>query len=143
MRNWIRAILVPLSTLAILLLAACGQQTVGSATSPPTLTPADQWPDNRFTQSIPKPSSGTVTAVSEGNSAGYQIFAVYLDDIGEAEVDAYLQAVQEAGFQSVHDTLGIATENAVALGELFYNGEVSLSVAASGSSLSLAVSLPE
>lgn len=61
----------------------------------------------------------------------------------EAEVDAYLQAVQEAGFQSVHDTLGIATENAVALGELFYNGEVSLSVAASGSSLSLAVSLPE
>ena len=137
MRNWIRAILVPLSTLAILLLAACGQQTVGSATSPPTLTPADQWPDNRFTQSIPKPSSGTVTAVSEGNSAGC------LDDIGEAEVDAYLQAVQEAGFQSVHDTLGIATENAVALGELFYNGEVSLSVAASGSSLSLAVSLPE
>ena len=84
-----------------------------------------------------------MTAVSEGNSAGYQIFAVYLDDIGEAEVDAYLQAVQEAGFQSVHDTLGIAMENAVALGELFYNGEVSLSVAASGSSLSLAVSLPE
>ena len=68
---------------------------------------------------------------------------VYLDDISEAEVDAYLQAVQEAGFQSVHDTLGIATENAVALGELFYNGEVSLSVAASGSSLSLAISLPE
>lgn len=143
MKNRIRAILVPLLTLTILLLAACGQQTVDSATSPLTLTPADQWPDNRFTQSIPRPSSGTVTAVSQGSSAGYQIFAVYLDDVDEAEVDAYLQEVQEAGFQSVQDSLGIAAENAVALGELFYNGEVSLSVAASGSALSLAVSLPE
>ena len=143
MRNRVRAILVPLLTLTILLLAACGQQTVDSATSPLTLTPADQWPDNRFTQSIPRPSSGTVTAVSQGSSAGYQIFAVYLDDVDEAEVDAYLQEVQEAGFQSVQDSLGIAAENAVALGELFYNGEVSLSVAASGSALSLAVSLPE
>lgn len=143
MRNRIRAILVPLLTLTILLLAACGQQTVDSASSPLTLTPADQWPDNRFTQSIPRPSSGTVTAVSQGSSAGYQIFAVYLDDVDEAEVDAYLQEVQEAGFQSVQDSLGIATENAVALGELFYSGEVSLSVADSGSSLILAVSLPE
>ena len=143
MKNRIRAILVTLLTLTILLLAACGQHTVDSASSPLTLTPADQWPDNRFTQSIPRPSSGTVTAVSQGSSAGYQIFAVYLDDVDEAEVDAYLQEVQEAGFQSVQDSLGIAAENAVALGELFYNGEVSLSVAASGSALSLAVSLPE
>lgn len=99
MRNWIRAILVPLSTLAILLLAACGQQTVGSATSPPTLTPADQWPDNRFTQSIPKPSSGTVTAVSEGNSAGCQTLRSIWMILVRPRFDAYLPSVQEAGFQ--------------------------------------------
>ena len=79
MKIWNRALLTSLAMLTALLLTACGHaQTEGAASGEPQIlwTETDQWPDNGFTQQVPRPRAGVVHATAQGQSQGYDFFAV-------------------------------------------------------------------
>ena len=139
-----------LSLLALLLLAGCGGES-GTVLSPDvSVTPWTeicQWPDNDFTRAVPEPEAGTVTASMGGTSAGYDFFAVQLDGLSREEVQEYLQAVEEAGYQSVTEDLGMeASLEGVTVGDMYYRDGTYLSLSAGDqegdNSLGLLISRP-
>ena len=128
-----RTLLVFLSC-ALALLAGCGGEG-GNAPAPDvSVTPwteTDQWPDNDFTRAVPEPEAGTVTASMEGTSAGYDFFAIQINGLSRTQVRDYLQAVEEAGYQSVTEDLGMDVSlEGVTVGDLFYRDGTYLSQSA-------------
>ena len=145
-----RRILLVFLSCALALLIGCG---VGGGT-PPTpdisVTPwteTNQWPDNDFTRAVPEPEVGTVTASMEGTSAGYDFFAVQMDGLSREEVQEYLRAVEDAGYQSVTEGLGMETSlEGVTVGDMYYRDGTYLSLSAGDqaedNSLGLLISRP-
>ena len=143
-------ILMVFLSCALALLAGCGG---GHSTGPApdvSVTPwteIHQWPDNDFTRAVPEPEAGTVTASMEGTSAGYDFFAVQLDGLSREAVQDYLQAVEEAGYQSVTENLGLeASLEGVTVGDMYYRDGTYLSLSAgdreADNSLGLLISRP-
>ena len=129
-----RRILLIFLSCALALLAGCGGEG-GNAPAPDvSVTPwteTDQWPDNDFTRAVPEPEAGTVTASMEGTSAGYDFFAVQINGLSRTQVRDYLQAVEEAGYQSVTEDLGMDVSlEGVTVGDLFYRDGTYLSLSA-------------
>ena len=129
-----RRILTVFLSCVLALLAGCGGES-GTAHAPDvSVTPwteTDQWPDNDFTRAVPEPEAGTVTASMEGTSAGYDFFAVQLDGLSREEVQEYLRAVEEAGYQSVTEDLGMeASLEGVTVGDMYYRDGTCLSLSA-------------
>ena len=145
-----RRILTVFLSCVLALLAGCGGEG-GNAPAPDvSVTPwteTDQWPDNDFTRAVPEPETGTVTASMEGTSAGYDFFAVQLDGLSREEVQEYLRAVEEAGYQSVTEDLGMeASLEGVTVGDMYYRDGTYLSLSAgdreADNSLGLLISRP-
>lgn len=142
--------LMVLLSCALALLAGCGGAGGAAPTSDVSVTPwieTDQWPDNDFTRAVPEPEAGTVTASMEGTSAGYDFFAVQLDGLSREEVRDYLRAVEEAGYESVTEDLGMeASLEGVTVGDMYCRDGIFLSLAAGDreedNSLGLLISRP-
>ena len=142
-----RVLIIFLSCILVLL-AGCGGQT--SPAPDVSITPwteTDQWPDNDFTRAAPEPEAGTVTAFMAGTSAGYDFFAVQLDGLSREAVREYLRAVEEAGYQSVTEGLGMETSlEGVTVGDMYYRDGTYLSLSAGDhaedNSLGLLISRP-
>ena len=143
-------ILMVFLSCALALLAGCGG---GHSTGPApdvSVTPwteIHQWPDNDFTRAVPEPEAGTVTASMEGASAGYDFFAVQINGLSREEVQEYLRAVEEAGYQSVTEDLGMeASLEGVTVGDMYYRDGTYLSLSAGDqegdNSLGLLISRP-
>lgn len=129
-----RRILLIFLSCALALLAGCGGEG-GNAPAPDvSVTPwteTDQWPDNDFTRAVPEPEAGTVTASMEGTSAGYDFFAIQINGLSRTQVRDYLRAVEEAGYQSVTEDLGMDVSlEGVTVGDLFYRDGTYLSLSA-------------
>ena len=145
-----RRILTVFLSCVLALLAGCGGES-GTVPAPDvSVTPWTeicQWPDNDFTRAVPEPEVGTVTASMEGTSAGYDFFAVQMDGLSRTEVQDYLQAVEEAGYQSVTEGLGMETSlEGVTVGDMYYRDGTYLSLSAGDqaedNSLGLLISRP-
>lgn len=143
-------ILMVFLSCALALLAGCGGGHSTASTPDVSVTPwteTNQWPDNDFTRAVPEPEAGTVTASMEGTSAGYDFFAVQLDGLSREEVQEYLRAVEEAGYQSVTENLGMEVSlEGVTVGDMYYRDGTYLSLSAgdreTDNSLGLLISRP-
>ena len=129
-----RRILTVFLSCVLALLAGCGGES-GTVPAPDvSVTPWTeicQWPDNDFTRAVPEPEAGTVTASMEGTSAGYDFFAVQINGLSREEVQEYLRAVEEAGYQSVTENLGMeASLEGVTVGAMYYRDGTYLSLSA-------------
>ena len=129
-----RRILTVFLSCVLALLAGCGGES-GTVPAPDvSVTPWTeicQWPDNDFTRAVPEPEAGTVTASMEGTSAGYDFFAIQINGLSRTQVRDYLQAVEEAGYQSVTEDLGMDVSlEGVTVGDLFYRDGTYLSLSA-------------
>ena len=145
-----RRILLIFLSCALALLAGCGGEGDNAPAPDVSVTPwteTDQWPDNDFTRAVPEPEAGTVTASMEGTSAGYDFFAIQINGLSRTQVRDYLPAVEEAGYQSVTEDLGMDVSlEGVTVGDLFYRDGTYLSQSAGDqegdNSLGLLISRP-
>ena len=145
-----KRILVLFLICSLALLAGCGGKSDTDQSPDISITPwseIDLWPDNDFTQAVPEPKAGTVTASMEGTSAGYDFFAVQLDGLSRSEVQDYLRALEAAGYESVTEDFGVETSlEGVTVGNMYYRDGTYLSLSAGDreedNSLGLLISRP-
>lgn len=126
---------------ALFLLPSCAKAEAGVGdASLSEWTDLESWPDNRFTQQVPAPEAGTPLSCTQGSSAGYEFFAIRLEDMDQDELAAYRQAAEDAGFLPLSQKEE-APGGLVTVGEVWQKGDVGLSLAWSGDGLVIWISL--
>ncbi len=127
---------------ALLLLPSCAKTEAGTGdVSLSQWTDLAQWPDNRFTRQVPAPETGTPLSCAQGNSAGYEFFAVQLEDVDRDGLDAYRQAAEDAGFLPVSQAEE-APGGQISVGEVRQKGDAGLSLAWGENRLIVYIALP-
>ena len=119
--------------LALLLLTACAAGG-GEVSALPVRESLSAWPENSYTAAIPRPESGTPDYALRSPD----FYAVFLRDITREEGEAYLQALEAAGFQAVR-----SEHEADAGGTLLTREGVTVSVSLSDGALGLYITIPE
>lgn len=134
---------IPLILLAaLLLLPSCARAEAGTGdASLSGWTDLSAWPDNRFTQEIPAPEAGTPLSCCQGRSAGYEFFAVRLEGVDRDGLDAYRQAVEDAGFLPLSQAEE-APGGQVSIGDIWQKEDAGLSLAWAGDGLVIQIALP-
>lgn len=80
------------------------------------------YPENEFTVQIPKPEDGTIDYVIDDSINGR--YAVFLKDITMEQSESYISELVNAGYRQM-----TGTKTDVAVGQMFSNNDVMLSVA--------------
>lgn len=94
----------------------------------------NEWPENRFTETIPEPSVGKVDYVIDDSSNGK--YAIFYSDISMDEAKSYIEELKGIGYHSVTD------ENEdVAIGTLLKRDAVMVSVSVSEGILGIYISI--
>ncbi len=127
-KSWYVLIAITLvCTLAIL--TGCSQsdssKTSDSALSSfPTVAPEyiSEWPENEYTELIPKPEYGTMDYVYDYSDIGR--YALVLTDITKEQSGIYVDELKEQGFSEIH-----SKGNEVSVGTMLQKDNVILSVA--------------
>lgn len=90
------------------------------------------WPENDFTSSIFPPEEGQVSYTRSAPDS--DLFEISLTGISKAASDAYVAALQDAGFQEIG-----GDSNDVSTGVLLGKAGLALSIAYSGDSLGILI----
>lgn len=80
------------------------------------------YPENEYTAQIPKPANGTIDYVIDDSINGR--YAVFLKDITMEQSESYISELVNAGYRQM-----TGTKTDVAVGQMFSNNDVMLSVA--------------
>ena len=59
------------------------------------------WPENEYTESIPRPEYGTPDFILSGESDGCDYYSVFLSGITREQGEQYVSALKEAGFREI------------------------------------------
>ena len=89
---------------AVFLTAGCGlSASVQQSSYPPgTVREAiDAWPENKYTENIPRPESGTPDFVLSGESDGHDYYSVFLSDITREQGEQYVSVLKKGGFREI------------------------------------------
>ena len=123
--------------LAVLcLLAGCGPRKAEAWLAEAQILDTDQWPENAFTEEVPRPRQGTVDYVIDGSGQGR--FAVFIRDISEEGREAYIEQLQEMGYEEM-----FREEEEDAAGYMLVKGEVNLNISGSGTGMGIQIRIPE
>lgn len=124
-------------------LTACSGQTRTSSTTDSSSSGIvtlnkDIWPQNEYTDGLPV-SPGTVSGGTLDKEKGY--CAIFLTDITDEEYQAYLEELQEKGFQITEEVSEeIDGQDYVSTGILLSDGERGLSISHIPNQLNLYIS---
>lgn len=132
--------------LSLSLLTACGRtqnSAASGSTSAPVWVESDQWPDNEFTQQIPTPEFGAVSATAEGQSQDQDYFCVSLREVTQEEAEGYAQILQDEGFELLWDKTETPKGGSVVLAFVFEQEEVGVSLSFSGDTMGLYIARPQ
>lgn len=91
-----------------------------------------EWPENEFTNHIPKPSRGTVWYTYSFNNK--EAFSVYLSEISMGESDAYVDELKSEGYALIAEE-----SNDVSAGINMFKDDVYLSIAYSNGVLGIMI----
>lgn len=95
-----------------------------------------EWPDNKFTEKIPLPQSGTLDYVLDYTDSGR--YAIFIKDISSTESDQYISELKNAGYSKVH-----SDESKVSVGIALTRSDAYLSVSYSENELGILITLQE
>lgn len=125
---------------AVLLLAFCAG--CGEADRfPETLVSVeyeypDGWPENVFTAQIPEPQSGKLQSVRDFSESGR--YELTVSGLSAEERDAWLEALAAAGYREA-----AAAEESASAGFLLEREGVTLSIAVSGETVTVLITMEE
>ncbi|MBC8530277.1 lipoprotein [Gehongia tenuis] len=123
--------------------ASASPETVPSASSfgsdPGGAVLTHQWPQNEYTEGLPRPAAGEVAGVSIDAERGF--LAIFLSGITEEDSAAYVEALKREGFRETEKTSEvIAGQGYTSTGILLFDGQTYVSLAYFPDQLSLYIS---
>lgn len=93
-----------------------------------------EWPENRFTDVIVEPVSGTADYVIDDSDNGK--YAIFYSEISMEEAEEYIEGLKDLGYHSVNDK-----KEDVAIGVVLEKDDVILSISATDGILGIYISL--
>ena len=93
-----------------------------------------EWPQNRFTDMILEPTSGTADYVIDNIDNGK--YAIFYSEISMEEAEEYIEGLKDLGYHSVNDK-----KEDVAIGVVLEKDNVILSISASEGILGIYISI--
>lgn len=112
------------------LLGGCGEYGETASGANPLMEAIDAWPQNEYTQSVPAPEDGAAQYQILDGQTGY--YAIFYRDITREEGEAYLDALQAAGFAAQ-----AGTDEPAASGALLQKDGLQLSISISEGTLGI------
>ncbi len=91
-----------------------------------TLDQTDVWPENPYTENVPKPTGKVLWSMVDGD---HETCGITISGVSKDSLDAYMDGLQDAGFLKIKKVNAPLIEDGyVSLGTLFSNGLKTLSL---------------
>lgn len=104
-----------------------------------TLDQTDVWPENAYTENVPQPTGKVLWSMIDENN---DTCGITLRGLSKDSIDAYMDGLQDAGFQKIKKVKQPLTEERyVSLGTLFSDGTRTLSLSYADSVLMITISM--
>lgn len=133
-----KSILLLLCVVMVVLMVGCSSsknEVIDSNTSfEGNVVEITKWPQNRFTDVIVEPTSGTVDYVIDDSDNGR--YAIFYSEISMSESEDYIEALKSLGYHSVNDK-----KEDAAISVILEKDNVILSISASEGILGIYVSI--
>ena len=118
---------------ALFLTAGCAPSVSATQALPDiTRETIGAWPENEYTENIPRPEYGTPDFILSGESDGCDYYSVFLSGITREQGEQYVSALKEAGFREI-----AADSNPASAGIVLRRDNLQLGVSISDGTLGL------
>jgi beta-lactamase regulating signal transducer with metallopeptidase domain len=94
----------------------------------------DTWPENQYTEGVPKPDFGTMLWMRSDEEQGY--CAVAFQQVSKEQIELYIQALMDYGWHTIHDFYENTT-----IGGLYEKGTHAISLQFAGNQFVMYLSL--
>ncbi|HOJ09356.1 MAG TPA: hypothetical protein PK733_02040 [Clostridiales bacterium] len=94
----------------------------------------DTWPENQYTEGVPKPDFGTMLWMRSDEEQGY--FAVAYQQVSKEQIELYIQALMDDSWHTIHDFYENTT-----IGGLYEKGTHAISLQFAGNQFVMYLSL--
>ena len=113
-----------------------------SAAASISIVLTDQWPDNAFTQQVPRPQDGQVVAVNQGSSQEWEFCSVSLSGVTKQAAEDYLDSLGQSGFVPVSLRSETMADGSVVIGNVYQREGCGVAVSLGGDTMAIYIALP-